>query len=37
MLQQLSNMIDNISPKPTASAGLDDRSVVSSASGDDYN
>ena len=31
--QQLSKRIDNITPKPTASAGLEYKSVVSSPSG----
>ena len=35
MLQQLSKIIDNIMPKPSASAGLEDNSVVASSLGDE--
>ena len=37
MLQQLSKRIDNIIPKPTASAAFEYKSDVSSPSGDEQN
>ena len=37
MLQQLSDRTYNIIPKPTASDGLEDKFVVSSASGEEHN
>ena len=37
MLQQFSKIIDNIIAKPTTSAGLEDKSVVSSSLGDEQN